>query len=272
MQPAPDDIVLVRGGGDIATGVVWRLHHAGFRVVVAELPEPLTIRRTVAVSSAVVSGHIEIEGLTARRCEDESSVCSCWGLGEIPVVVAPTLGDLPLSQPMSSIIDCRLAKQPLDSSIADADIVIALGPGFTVGTHCHAVIETMRGHRLGRALFSGMAEANTGNPGEIEGKSAARVIRAPQAGRIDWTSKIGDWVEEGTVLGEVVATTQSPVHAPFTGMVRGLITPGSQVAAGLKIADIDPRHDPEACLQISDKALAIGGGVVEALHRLSVRS
>jgi len=272
VQPAPDDIVLVRGGGDIATGVVWRLHHAGFRVVVAELPEPLTIRRTVAVSSAVVSGHIEIEGLRARRCDDESSVRSCWGLGEIPVVVAPTLGNLPLSQPMSSIIDSRLAKQPLDSSITDADIVIALGPGFAVGTHCHAVVETMRGHRLGRALFSGMAEANTGNPGEIENKSAERVIRAPQAGLIDWTSKIGDWVEEGTVLGEVVATPPSPVHAPFTGMVRGLITPGSQVAAGLKIADIDPRNDPEACLQISDKALAIGGGVVEALHRLSVRS
>lgn len=271
MQPAPDDIVLVRGGGDIATGVVWRLHHAGFRVVVAELPKPLTIRRMVAVSSAVVSGQFDIEGLTARRCDDESSVRSCWHLGEIPVVVAPTLGDVPLSQPLSSIIDCRLAKQPLDSSINDADIVIALGPGFAVGTHCHAVVETMRGHRLGRALFSGMAEPNTGSPGEIEGKSADRVIRSHQAGRIDWLSEIGDWVEEGTVLGEVVAETATPVHAPFTGMVRGLIAAGSQVSPGLKIADIDPRHDPEACTQISDKALAVGGGVVEALHRLSVR-
>ena len=271
MQPAPDEIVLVRGGGDIATGVVWRLHHAGFQVLVAELPEPLTIRRTVAVSSAVVLGHIAIEGLTARLCDDESSVRSCWDLGEIPVVVAPALGDVPLSQSLSSIIDCRLAKQPLDSSINDADIVIALGPGFAVGTHCHAVVETKRGHRLGRALFSGMAEPNTGSPGDIEGKSAERVIRAPQAGRIDWLSEISDWVEEGTVLGEVVADTATPVHAPFTGMVRGLIAPDSQVSAGLKVADIDPRYDPEACAQISDKALAVGGGVVEALHRLSVR-
>ena len=271
MQPAPDDIVLVRGGGDIATGVVWRLHHAGFRVVVAELSQPLTIRRTVAVSSAVVSGHIDIEGLAARRCDDESSVHSCWNLGEVPVVVAPTLGDVPLSQQVSSIIDCRLAKQPLDSTVNDADIVIGLGPGFTVGTHCHAVVETMRGHRLGRALFSGMAEPNTGSPGEIEGKSAERVIRAPRAGRIDWSSEIGDWVEEGSVLGVVLAETAMPVHAPFTGMVRGLIAPDLQVSAGLKIADIEPRHDPEACTQISDKALAVGGGVVEALHRLSVR-
>ena len=127
MQPAPDDIVLLRGGGDIATGVVWRLHHAGFRVVVAELPQPLTIRRTVAVSSAVVSAHIDIEGLVARRCSDESSVRSCWDLGEVPVVVAPTLGDVPLSQQVSRIIDCRLAKQPLDSTVNDAEIVIGLG-------------------------------------------------------------------------------------------------------------------------------------------------
>ena len=271
MQPASDDIVLVRGGGDIATGVVWRLHHAGFRVVVAELPRPLTIRRTVAVSSAVASGHIGIEGLTARRCDDESSVRSCWDLGEIPVVVAPTLGDVPLSQPISNIVDCRLAKQPLDSSINDADIVIGLGPGFAVGRHCHAVVETMRGHRLGRALFSGMAEPNTASPGEIEGKSAERVIRAPLAGRIGWFSQIGDWVEEGTVLGEVVTEIATPIYAPFTGMVRGLIAPGSPVSQGLKIADIDPRDDPEACSQISDKALAVGGGVVEAMNRLSVR-
>ena len=272
MQPAPDEIVLVRGGGDIATGVVWRLHHTGFRVLVAELPHPLTIRRTVAVSSAVTSGHINIEGLVARRCDDEQSVRTCWDLGEIPVVVAPTIGDVPMSQPMSSIIDCRLAKQPLDSSINDAEIVIALGPGFSVGTHCHAVIETMRGHRLGRALFSGMAEPNTGSPGEIEGKSAERVIRAPLPGCITWSSEIGDFVKEGTVLGEVAGETSVHVHAPFTGMVRGLIAPGSQVSVGLKIADIDPRHDPEACVQISDKALAVGGGVVEALHRLSTRS
>ena len=272
MQPAPDEIVLVRGGGDIATGVVWRLHHAGFRVLVAELPHPLTIRRTVAVSSAVTSGHIDIEGLAARRCDDEQSVRTCWDLGEIPVVVAPTIGDVPMSQPMSSIIDCRLAKQPLDSSMNDAEIVIALGPGFSVGTHCHAVIETMRGHRLGRALFSGMAEPNTGSPGEIEGKSAERVIRAPLRGCITWSSEIGDFVKEGTVLGEVAGETSVHVHAPFTGMVRGLIAPGSQVSVGLKIADIDPRYDPEACVQISDKALAVGGGVVEALHRLSTRS
>ena len=270
MRPPHDDLIVVRGGGDIATGVVWRLHHAGFRVLVTELSSPLSIRRTVSLSTAISEGQIEIEGLVGRRCESNTAVHRCWELGEIPLIVAPMLSDIDLDDRMTAVIDGRLAKRPLDTTIADAPLVIGLGPGFIVGEHCHAVIETMRGHRLGRVLLEGSAQPNTGSPGVIEGKSSERVLRATQHGTVEWYAAIGDWVEVGTVMGAIHGVRVVEVKAPFTGMIRGLITPDTQVSNGVKIADVDPRNDPSACHQISDKALAIGGGVVEALYRLRV--
>lgn len=269
MPLATDELIIVRGGGDIASGVVWRLHHAGFRVLVTELPTPLSIRRTVSLSTAVTDGWVEVEGLVARRCEDNAAITRCWTASEIPVVVAPTLAEIVLNEKYFAVVDSRLAKQPLDTTTDDAPIVIGLGPGFIVGEHCHAVVETMRGHRLGRVLLNGSAEPNTGTPGAIEGKSAERVVRADSDGVIDWSSAIGDWVESGSLLGRIQGKDAAEIVAPFTGMVRGLITPGSHVTPGMKIADVDPRNDPTACHQISDKALAIGGGVAEAIFRLS---
>ena len=271
MRPAHDDLIVLRGGGDIATGVAWRLHHAGFRVLVTELSSPLSIRRTVSLSTAITDGVTNVEGLIGRKCESNSAIYECWESGEIPVTIAPALADIGEHDNIVAVIDCRLAKRPLDTTISDAPIVVGLGPGFVVGEHCHAAIETMRGHRLGRVIFDGSAEPNTGSPGVIEGKSSERVIRAPENGVVEWRSNIGDWVEAETPLGFIQSEQRCEVLAPFTGMVRGLIASGSTVTTGLKIADIDPRNDPSACHQISDKALAIGGGVVEAIWRLKLQ-
>ncbi len=271
MRPAHDDLIVLRGGGDIATGVAWRLYHAGFRVLVTELSSPLAIRRTVSLSTAITDGVTSVEGLIGRKCEDNPAINECWALGEIPIMVAPTLADTGEHDSIAAVIDCRLAKRPLDTTISDAPIVVGLGPGFVVGQHCHAVIETMRGHRLGRVIFDGAAEPNTGSPGVIEGKSSERVIRATENGVVEWYVNIGDWVEVEKPLGSVQSEQRCEVLAPFTGMIRGLIANSSTVTTGMKIADIDPRNDPSACHQISDKALAIGGGVVEAIWRLQLQ-
>lgn len=268
----PDDIrCIVRGGGDLATGVVWRLQRSGIEVVVTELADPLTIRRTVAVSSAVRDGTIDIEGLVARRATDIDDVDAIRAAGEIPVLVSPTLGDLVPRIGADVVIDARLAKRPLDTRIDDAGLVIALGPGFTAGLDCHAVIETNRGHRLGRVLWSGTAEADTGVPGTVAGRGAERVVRAPIDGTVTWTRQIGDIVDGGAPLGHIShdenADSVTEIRSPFRGTVRGLIATGTTVGAGLKIADVDPREDHAACHEISDKALAIGGGVLEAVLR-----
>lgn len=264
----PGDLrCIVRGGGDLATGVVWRLQRSGIDVVVTELAEPLTIRRTVAVSSAVRDGTAVVEGLVARRAVDIEEVESVLAAGEVPVLVAPALDDLVTRVAADVVVDARLAKRLLDTRIDDAGLVVALGPGFTAGRDCHAVVETNRGHRLGRVLWSGTAEADTGVPGTVAGRGAERVIRAPIDGAVVWTSSIGDIVDEGTALGVVRGDTLIDVRSPFRGTVRGLIASGTSVTAGLKIADVDPREDPAACHEISDKALAIGGGVLEAVLR-----
>lgn len=256
MRPA-DCGVLVRGGGDLATGVIVRLRRCGFPVVVTELAEPLTVRRTVAVSAAVgsASGTATVEGVTAREVPADR-VDEILAAAEVPVVVSPGLPAIA----RHVVVDARLAKRNVDTTIADAPLVIALGPGFTAGQDCHAVIETNRGHHLGRVLWRGTAEPNTGTPGEIGGRSAERVLRAGAAGAVSWSVGIGDRVPAGPI-GEVAGV---PVIAPFAGVVRGLIAPGTVVRAGIKIGDVDPRFDVRVD-EISDKALAIGGGVLEAV-------
>jgi xanthine dehydrogenase accessory factor len=255
-----DHLVVVRGGGDLATGTVFRLRRAGFPILVLELEQPLAIRRTVAVASAVLEGRALIEDLDAIRVDDIEDALETAKSGAIPVMVSPTLVQLPWEP--SVVVDARLAKQNLDTTINDAPLVVGLGPGFTAAVDCHAVIETMRGHFLGRVIWQGSPTPNTGEPGMVGGKSGERVVRAPTFGILNWRVSIADMVAAGDVLGDINGV---PVRSRIGGVVRGLLAPGYEVEWNWKIADIDPRADTSACFEISDKALSIGGGVVEAV-------
>jgi xanthine dehydrogenase accessory factor len=271
--PSQPRLAVLRGGGDIATGVAWRLVQAGFAVVVLELPEPLTVRRTVALSSAVRMGTVDIEGLRgtlftdARQATEAAQLGAANGRAEVPVLVCPSLVEFvgefvgSARQP-HVVVDARLAKRNLDTSMHDGDMVIGLGPGFTAGVDVHAVVETNRGHHLGRVFWTGSAEPNTGIAAVVGGRGAERVLRAPSNGSAMWHTSIGDHVLEGQHLGTM--SDGAPLTAPFTGVLRGLIGESVAVTTGLKIGDIDPKCEPSACFEISDKALAIGGGVVEA--------
>lgn len=258
-----DELCLIRGGGDLATGVAWRLSRAGLPVVVTELAEPLTVRRTVALSTAVAEGTVDVEGMVGRLARrPEEAVHIAFG-GDVGVLVSRDLPDVGADV----VVDARLAKRNLDTTIDDARLVVALGPGFTAGVDCHAVVETMRGPRLGRCLWEGSAEPDTGTPGTVGGRAAERVLRAPAAGIASWKVSIGDTVAESQVMGEVA---DRAICAPFAGIVRGLIRDGTDVRTGLKIGDIDPRADTNVD-EISDKALAVGGGVLEAVMAWSMR-
>ncbi|MDO8364612.1 MAG: selenium-dependent molybdenum cofactor biosynthesis protein YqeB [Actinomycetota bacterium] len=252
-----EQLVVLRGGGDLATGAVWRLWRAGFPVVVCELAHPLTVRRAVSVSSAVALGATDVEGMPARLASSPEQAREVAAQGVVAVLVSP---DLPPLEPQV-VIDARLAKRNIDTSIDDAPFVVGLGPGFTAGVDVHAVVETLRGPRLGRVLWQGAAAANTGVPGDIGGRGAERVVHAPAAGEVTWQVQIGSRVAAGQQLGRV---GEEVLAAPFDGVVRGLIAPGTAVPHGLKIADVDPRPDVD-WHEISDKALAVGGGVMEAV-------
>jgi len=252
-------LVVVRGGGDLGSGVIWRLRRVGFPVVVLELERPLTVRRTVAYSSAVTDGCITIDGIEGRRTTSPNEAVATAHSGVVAVLVDADPPSLPVLP--SVIVDARLAKRRLDTTIDQAPFVVALGPGFSAGTECDAVVETMRGHRLGRVIWDGPAAPNTGVPGEIGGASADRVLRAEHDGILEWSASFGDVVEPEQVLGHIDGV---PIAAKIAGTVRGLLLPGP-VTPGLKIGDVDPRFDPAAIHEISDKALSIGGGVLEAV-------
>ena len=251
-------LCVLRGGGDLATGIAWRLTRAGWPVVVCELAAPLSIRRTVAVSSAVTEGTFEVEGMRAVLAPDEEAAEAIAADGTVGVLVAPELPALDADV----VIDARLAKRNIDTTVGDAPLVIGLGPGFSAGVDCDAVVETKRGHHLGRVLWSGSAAPDTRTPGAIDGRSVERVVRAPAPGSVTWRAAIGDLVEPGQLLGDVAGTA---ITAPFAGVVRGLIAEQVPLATEMKIGDVDPRSDRAACHEISDKALAIAGGVVEAV-------
>ncbi len=251
---------MLRGGGDLATGVAWQLRSLQWPVVVLELPEPLTVRRTVALSTAVTQGEMVVDGLRAVCCGSaDEAIAVAWS-GVVAVMVAPQLASLRWHPDV--VVDARMAKRNLDTSMDDANVVVALGPGFTAGLDCHAVIETMRGPDLGRVIRQGSAQPDTGRPALLGGRSADRVLRAPAAGRVIWQCNIGDLVNEGQLIGEVGGVA---ICAPFKGVVRGAIRDGLEVNIGLKIGDVDPRCDPDACWQISDKAMSVGNGVREAV-------
>jgi xanthine dehydrogenase accessory factor len=259
-----EQLVMIRGGGDIATGVAYRLHKAGFPLIVLELQRPLVIRRTVALATAVLQGSVQVEDLHAQLVHSPAEALALAQTGIIPVLVSPDLktSQFTIHNSQFTIIDARLAKRNIDTTINQANLVIALGPGFTAGVDCHAVIETMRGHSLGRVIWEGPALPNTGTPGIIAGKGKERVLRAPTDGKVNWGLEIGDLVREGELIGEVAG---QPVLAPFDGVIRGLIAGETAVTQDLKIGDVDARQDVATCFTISDKALAIGGGVLEAI-------
>ncbi len=269
MRAPSETLVVLRGAGDLATGVAWRLRSCGFVVVALELRNPRTVRTTVALSSAVSGGRVEIEpnargtSLIGERVGsfDEARLLA-FGGAVVPVLVSPTL---PERGGFDVVVDARLAKTALDCHMTDATFVVGLGPGFVVGEHCHAAVETQRGPRLGRVLWTGEPEPNTGTPGTVGGRSGERVMRSPVDGEVRWDTAIGDVVKRGQILGSVVGERQRvPMLAPFDGLIRGLIAQGSHVDVGAKIGDVDPRLDVNPH-EISDKALAIGGGVVEAI-------
>ncbi|SVA76845.1 uncharacterized protein METZ01_LOCUS129699, partial [marine metagenome] len=253
-----EHLCVIRGGGDLGTGVALCLSRAGFPVAVCELADPLTVRRAVALSSAVTRGEVTVEGLTARRVNDAGEVSDLAATGVVPVLVDHGLPRV--SQ--SVVVDARMAKRPLDTRPDDAPFVVALGPGFSAGKDCHAVVETLRGSHMGRVLWEGSTEPDTGTPAPVGGRTADRVLRAPVDGTIGWDRRIGDLVEAGEVLGRV---GNREVAAPFDGLIRGLILNGIKVTSGTKVGDVDPRGKTASAHEVSDKALAVGGGVLEAV-------
>ena len=254
--------VLIRGGGDLASGVALRLYRAGIKIVIAELANPLAVRRTVSFAEAVFDGACEVEGVKAKLIE--ANQLSAWNDADIiPVLIDPD-ADVTSRMHFPVVVDARLTKQTPTPLQADIPLHIGLGPGFSAGSNCHAVIETRRSHTLGRVIWNGDPQPDSGQP---EG-DPSRVLRAPIDGIISSHIKIGDHLEEGQLIAEIqpkVEGSSAKIKSPFAGVLRGLIRDGLHVTQGLKIGDIDTRNDVAACYLVSDKALAIGGGVLEAI-------
>ena len=251
-------LVVVRGAGDLATGCIVRLVRAGFRVVALELDRPSAIRRTVSLSEAMYDGTACVEGVRAFRCESPPGT---WAAREVPCLQDPECTRIPRLAAFA-LVDAIVAKRNLGTRLDMAPVVVALGPGFDAGVDAHAVVETNRGHDLGRVILTGRAEANTGVPGLVAGEGRGRVVHAPVAGKAELLRAIGDTVEPGEPLLSIGGV---PVASSIRGLVRGLIRPGFEVPVGLKVADVDPRCVRELCFSVSDKARAIAGGVLEAL-------
>lgn len=258
-------LVVIRGAGDIATGIALRLYRAHFQIVMTDLDRPTAIRRTVCFSQAILLGECSVEGVAARRAECAGQALELLAQGLIPVLADPEGVCIPRLKP-DAVVDAILAKRNLGTRITDAPVVVGVGPGFTAGMDCHAVVETMRGHYLGRAIYEGSAQPNTGIPGLIGGFSGERVLRAPAAGTFHPLKNIGDQVREGDAAATVDGV---PMLCTLDGVLRGILPEGTPVFAGMKSGDIDPRCKIEHCRCASDKALAVGGGVLEAILALS---
>lgn len=261
-------LILIRGAGDLASGVALRLHRSGLKVVMTDLERPTAIRRTVCFSQAILFGKAKVEDVTAVRAETMDDVRRILATGNIPVLADPA-ADCRHGLRPDVLVDAILAKKNLGTKIDDAPLVIALGPGFSAGEDCHAVIETMRGHTLGRVIRSGPAIPNTNIPGLIGGFAGERVLRAPCDGIFTALHRIGDTVEEGETIGFVEG---QPMKCTISGVLRGVLDDGVPVKKGMKSGDVDPRCKPEYCTTISDKALAVGGGVVEAVLYLRAKA
>ena len=256
--------ILLRGGGDLASGVAIRLWRVGLRVVITELSQPLAVRRSVSFSEAVYQGTTVVEDIKARLVHTPEMCKSVLDQGEIPVLVDPDMRSLENIRPLV-LIDARMTKRATKIKLNDANLIIGLGPGFSAGENCHAVIETKRGHTLGRVIWNGKPQENTGIPEGVAEYYAERVIRAPKDGVLRTFTEIGDLIEEHQLIAEVDGYQ---ITSPFPGVLRGLLPSGMDVSFGLKIGDIDPRGDPSYCYLVSDKSLAVGGAVLEAILSL----
>ncbi len=254
-------LILIRGAGDIASGIALRLHHAHFQIAMTDLPNPTAIRRTVCFSQAIVNGVMKIEDVTARFAHTAAEARKILADGEIAVLADPN-ADCKSELRPDALVDAILAKRNLGTKRADAPCVIGVGPGFTAGEDCHAVIETMRGHTLGRVITEGAAIPNTNIPGLIGGFAGERVLRAPADGIFRAALEIGAMVRQGDLAATV---NGEPMYCQLDGILRGLLADGTPVHRGMKAGDVDPRGERGYCYLVSDKALAIGGGVLEAI-------
>jgi len=255
-------VILIRGAGEIASGVAHRLHRSHFKVCLTEIPHPMAVRRTVAFSEAVYEGKKEVEGVRAQLVSRLEEIESVWQKGNIPILVDPDGKKTRTFLKPDVVVDAIIAKQNLGTQVHDAPLVIGLGPGFMAGKDVHIVIETNRGHHLGKMILNGTAEPDTGIPGEIGGYTMERVLRTMKKGIFHPQKSIGDRVDRGSVVAVV---DDFPVIAKISGVLRGLLREGVEVKKGMKVGDVDPRSKKESCFTISDKARAIGGGVLEAV-------
>lgn len=258
-------LVCIKGSGDLASGIALRLHHSHFSIVMTELPVPLSVRRTVSFSEAVRLGSTSVEDVGAERAESIEEIRDCLSRNVIPVVPDPEAEIIRSLKP-DVVVDAIMAKRNIGTRIEDAPVVIAVGPGFTAGVDCHAVIETKRGHTLGRVIREGSAIPNTGIPGYIGGQTINRLIKASADGIFHPEKSIGDLVSAGDRVANIDGT---PVYAKADGMIRGMLQDGVPVTTGLKAGDVDPRGDSVDYTTVSDKALSVAGGVLEAIMTLA---
>lgn len=261
-------LILIKGAGDIATGIAVRLKNAGMQVVMTEIAIPTTVRRSVAFSRAVYEGSAVVENITAKLVLDFAQIPAVLQQDKIPVLIDPRCEVLK-SIHFDAVVDSILAKKNLSTDPTQAPVVIGVGPGFSVPQDCHCVIETQRGHDLGRCIYQGCAAKNTGIPGEIGGYTVERLLRAPCDGIFHPILAIGDAVKAGQTVALV---NDQPVTAQINGIVRGLLQDNVPVKTGMKSGDIDPRGCYEHCFTVSDKARAVGGGVLEAILHLGLQS
>ena len=257
-------MIIIRGAGDLSTGTIHRLFCAGFPVLALETERPAAIRRQVAFSEAIYDGTATVEGVTAVRIRTAEEAEDTWRQGRIPLLADPA-GDCIRQLKPEAVVDAILAKKNLGTRMEMADLTIALGPGFEAGRDVHYVIETMRGHNLGRIISSGFAAPNTGIPGIVGGYGAERVIHSPADGVFRPVREIADEVRAGETIGTVNAGTEEiPVRTLISGILRGIIRDGYPVSKGFKLADVDPRlEEKQNCFTISDKARCIAGSVLE---------
>lgn len=257
-----ENLIIVRGGGDLATGTIYKLKKSGFPVLILEVAQPSAIRRNVAFCEAVYRGKHTVEDMTCHRADSLAQAEAYLRQGKLTVLMDPRGDAIPHLEPLA-VVDAILAKKNLGTHRGMAPITVALGPGFTAGADVDAVVETQRGHNLGRVLWQGCAAPNTGIPGIIGGYGRERVIHSPAAGTLRTVSHITDTVEKGQIIAYV---DDVPVYATLDGLLRGLLPDGYPVTKGFKLADIDPRKEEyQNCFTVSDKARCIAGGVLEAI-------
>lgn len=257
-------IIGIKGAGEMASGVAWRLHRSNIKnIFMMETKNPLAVRRRASFCESVHDGHIQVQGVGAVHASTREEIKSAWANNTIPVIIDPGWESIKRIQPQV-VIDAIIAKKNLGTSRGEAQLVIGLGPGFEAGKDVHMVIETHRGHHMGRVILKGKPEANTGVPGPIKGFTKERVLRAPCSGIFHTDSNIGTMVKKGDIIGWV---DEKNVHAQIDGILRGMIRPNTRVRQQMKIGDIDPRGNIAYCASISEKSRAIAGGVIEAILR-----